>query len=121
MEQITAEKLRTIRSQLGLTGEQLAKYLGVTLRTVRLWEADHHAVPHDQCERIIGLLAEQHRQVVEMVEGMQHVEYVIIHHTTRLYREAYPDAFWPLGWQRRRAEKVASMLGVPLLDSRQMK
>lgn len=42
---MTGTDLRDLRSRLGLTQAALASALGVTDRTVRMWEAGHHAIP----------------------------------------------------------------------------
>lgn len=42
---MTGADLRSRRRALGMTQGALASALGVTDRTVRLWEAGHHAIP----------------------------------------------------------------------------
>lgn len=43
---VTAETLRTARTELGLTLEQVAQHLGVTKSTVATWE--RHGVPYSE-------------------------------------------------------------------------
>ena len=42
---MTPAELRMVRESLGLTGEDLARHLGVALRTVRRWEHGQSPIP----------------------------------------------------------------------------
>lgn len=52
---MNAGELRMVREFLGLTPEELATWLGVTVRTVRAWESARYPVPDGVALEVEGL------------------------------------------------------------------
>ncbi len=55
---MTAEKIRRLRKDLGLTQEQLAHAIGVTLQTVNRWE-NGHTKPHRTFVRVMEQMGKE--------------------------------------------------------------
>ncbi|MCM1440039.1 MAG: helix-turn-helix domain-containing protein [Roseburia sp.] len=66
---MTANEIKEIRSQLGLSQEALAERLGVHARTIQNWESGGK-IPKSKDALLCGLLPKQHT-----VFGGQHVEH----------------------------------------------
>ena len=62
---MTKADFRAIRETIGLTQGDVAKALGVALRTVKRWEhPDRQEPPEDACEWLLGML-ERHDTLVD--------------------------------------------------------
>ena len=73
---MTPAEFAMVRAHLGLTGEWLAEYLGVALRTVRRWEQGAAAIPDGvraQVEELEAITAEQVAALVSALRGASEV------------------------------------------------
>ena len=99
---MTDAEFRMVRDWLGLSGEWLAARLGVTLRTLRRWEAGHSPVPDgvrvemEQLEQIAA------GYVGELVAQLSDAREVVL----TIPRESAGE--WPASWWRMVAVRVAS-------------
>lgn len=61
MDEMTPEKIRSLREQMGLTQAQFAYRLGVSFATVNRWERGHYR-PTPLAERLLRRLETSERR-----------------------------------------------------------
>lgn len=91
---MTPAEFRMVREYLGLTGEQLAAELDVSLRSLRRWEHGHSPVPDGVREAMEALEARAAGEVGRLVAALRDAPEVVLQ---------IPDA----GWWRMVAARVA--------------
>lgn len=108
-ERMTDAELRVVREHLGLTGEWLAKHLGVSDRTVRHWEQGRYAIPEgvrlaiEQLEHVTAqAVGEAVQQLLDAPEPT-----VITYRSDAEYRAAHPEIPFPASWHRAVIGRVA--------------
>ncbi|MGN8245219.1 helix-turn-helix domain-containing protein [Cellulomonas soli] len=114
-ERMSPAELRVVREYLGLTGEALAAYLGVSSRTVRHWEAGQFAVPDgvrlelEQLEEITARAVDD--AVAQLLDVPEPT--VLVYRSDEEYRAAQPDTRLPASWHRaviaRAADRVPGL------------
>lgn len=67
---MSGAELRARREYLGLTGEALARLLGVNPRTERSWEQGRDPAPHRLRAELVGLEVETDAAVAEAARGL---------------------------------------------------
>jgi len=108
-ERMTPAELKVVREFLGLSSAALAKYLGVTDRTVRHWEAGKYPVPDGVRIEIEKLEAFTARFVSDVVEKLLDVPdpVVLTYRTDDEYHAAHPEVPLPASWHRAVIARVA--------------
>lgn len=71
---LTPAELRIAREQLGLTGDHMAKLLGVNPRTVRSWEQGRDPIPGRIRPDVAELKEATAKAVADMVAGLEDAE-----------------------------------------------
>lgn len=108
-ERMTPAELRVVREFLGLSSAALAKYLGVSDRTVRHWEAGKHPIPDGvrlEVERLEAYTAEFVAGVVEKLMDIPD-PVVVTYRSDREYHAAHPEIPLPASWHRAVIARVA--------------
>ena len=108
-ERMTPAEFRVVREFLGLTGDWLANYLGVSPRTVRHWEQGKYPIPDGvrlAIEHLEKITAEFVADVVEKL--MDYPDPVVVtYRNDAEYRAAHPDSPLTAGWHRAVIARVA--------------
>jgi len=108
-ERMTPAELKVVREFLGLSSAALAKYLGVSDRTVRHWEAGKYPVPDGVRIEIEKLEAYTAQFVADVVEKL--LDYpdpvVVTYPTDEEYHAAHPEIPLPASWHRAVIARVA--------------
>ncbi|CAM5503190.1 MULTISPECIES: helix-turn-helix domain-containing protein [Streptomyces] len=102
-------ELRAAREYLGLTGDHLAKLLGVNPRTLRSWEQGRDSIPGRIRPEIAELKAAADKAVAEMVESCQGEEepVLITYRDDEEYQAANRGGRWTASWHRRICARAA--------------
>ncbi|MGW3563518.1 helix-turn-helix domain-containing protein [Streptomyces sp. NPDC000941] len=104
-------ELRAAREYLGLTGDHLAKLLGVNPRTVRSWEQGRDPIPGDKRPEIAELKAATDKAVAEMVEAWAEGAPLITYRNDDEYLAAHRGGRWTASWHRRVCARAAEQTG----------
>ncbi|MEU9761732.1 DUF1870 family protein [Streptomyces sp. NPDC047987] len=101
-EPLTAAELRITREQLGLTGDHLAKLLGVNPRTLRSWEQGRDPIPGRLRPEIAALKEETARAVADMVAGLDDADedVLITYRNDEEFLAANKGSRWSASWHR---------------------
>jgi hypothetical protein len=108
-ERMTAAEFKVVREYLGLTGDWLAGYLGVSPRTVRHWEAGKYAIP----DGVRLAVEDLERRTAEFVSGVVDKLMdlpdpgVVTYRDDAEYHAAVPEAEFPASWHRAVIGRVA--------------
>jgi len=108
-ERMTPAELKVVREYLGLSSAALAKYLGVSDRTVRHWEAGKYPIPDGvrlEVEKLEAYTAEFVASVVEKVMDISD-PVVVTYRTDEEYHAAHPEIPLPASWHRAVIARVA--------------
>ncbi|MFE4915863.1 helix-turn-helix domain-containing protein [Streptomyces sp. NPDC056652] len=115
-ERMTDAKFKVVREFLGLTGDWLAEYLGVSPRTVRHWEQGKYPIPDgvrvlmESLEvRTGGFVGGVVAKLVDVPDPV-----VVAYRSDEEYRAAHPEISFPASWHRAALARVA--LEVPGLS-----
>lgn len=110
---LTPAELRAAREYLGLTGDHLAKRLGVNPRTLRSWEQGRDPIPGRIRPEIAELKAAADKAVAEIVESCQSEEepVLITYRDDDEYQAAHRGGRWTASWHRRVCARVAERTG----------
>lgn len=57
------DTLRSLRTKLGMTQEQAAKAIGVSVSTLKLWEKDSSKISFDHIKKIEGAYGVKHHYI----------------------------------------------------------
>lgn len=108
-ERMTPAEFKVVREFLGLTGEWLAQYLGVSARTVRHWEQGKYPIPDGVRLAIERIEAETGRFVGVIVEELMDLPDpgVITYRNDQEYHAAHPEVPFPASWHRAVIARVA--------------
>lgn len=108
-ERMTAAEFKVVREFLGLTGDWLAKHLGVSGRTVRHWEQGKYAIPDGVRLEIESLEARTGEFVAGIVGQLMDLPDpgVITYRDDAEYTAAHPDREFPASWHRAVVARVA--------------
>lgn len=106
---LTDAELRAAREYLGLTGDHLAKVLGVNPRTLRSWEQGRDPIPGRIRPEIAELLADTKQTVEAMVEEEEDV--LFTYRDDEEYQAANPADRWSAAWHRRVCARTAERTG----------
>lgn len=108
-ERMTDAEFRVVREYLGLTGDWLARHLGVSDRTIRHWEQGRYPIP-DGVRLELERLEEQTAEFVgAVVDGLCDVPdpVVLVYRSDEQYRTFNPDQPWLASWHRAAIARVA--------------
>jgi len=108
-EWMTPAELKVVREYLGLSSAALAKYLGVSDRTVRHWEEGKYPIPCGvrlEIEKLEAFTAEFVASVVEKVTDVPD-PVVVTYRTDKEYHSAHPEVPFPASWHRAAIARVA--------------
>jgi transcriptional regulator with XRE-family HTH domain len=110
---LTAAELRTVREQLGLTGDHMAKLLRVNPRTVRSWEQGRDPIPGRIRVEVAGMKADTDKAVAEAVAGVEGQEepVLITYRNDDEYEKANPHGRWTASWHRQVCARAAEQSG----------
>lgn len=110
---LTAAELRTAREYLGLTGDHMAKLLGVNPRTLRSWEQGRDPVPGRIRPEVAELKEETRKAVAEMVSSVESGEEVtlVTYRSDDEYLAANKGGRWSASWHRQVCNRVAEQTG----------
>ncbi|WP_458089464.1 helix-turn-helix domain-containing protein [Streptomyces malaysiensis] len=110
---LTPAELRAARENLGLTGDHLAKRLGVNPRTLRSWEQGRDPIPGRIRPEIAELKAAADKAVTEMVESCQGEDepVLITYRDDEEYQAADRGGRWTASWHRRICARAAEQTG----------
>lgn len=113
--QMTDAQFKVVREFLGLTGDWIAEWLGVSPRTVRHWEQGKYPIPDGVRALIESLEARTSSWVTEIAAELTGVPdpTVVTYRTDVEYHADHPDAEFPASWHRAVIARVA--LKVPAL------
>ena len=108
-ERMTPAELKVVREFLGLSSAALAKYLGVSDRTVRHWEAGKYPIPDGVRLEIEKLEAYTAEFVAGVVEKLMDIPdpVVVTYRTDEEYHAAHPEIPLPASWHRAAIARVA--------------
>lgn len=108
-ERMTPAEFRVVREFLGLTGDWLAQYLGVTSRTVRAWEAGKHPIPDGVRLAIEDLEARTGVFVGGCVDKLLDAADpgVVTYRTDEEYHAAHPGIKFSASWHRAVVARIA--------------
>jgi len=98
---MTDAEFRMVREALGLSGEWLASWLGVTLRTLRRWEAGHSPVPD-------GIRVEMETLEATAVEQTEYLLQQLRDSADAVLTLPRETDTWSPGWWRMVAYRVAA-------------
>jgi len=105
---MTDAELKVVREFLGLTGDWLANYLGVSPRTVRHWEQGKYPIPDGVRLAIEDLEAYTARCVAGVVEKLKdYPDPVVTYRNDAEYHAAHPEVPFPASWHRAVIARVA--------------
>jgi len=108
-ERMTPAELKVVREFLGLSSAALARYLGVSDRTVRHWEEGKYPIPDGvrlEIEKLEAFTAEFVAGVVEKL--MDYPDPVVVtYRTDKEYHAAHPETPLPASWHRAAIARVA--------------
>ena len=77
------DELKYQRQRIGLTPEDLARFAGVTVRTVELWEADGSAIPRALRLRVwLAQLDLKRRELLSSTHDPEHWDNWLAAHLT---------------------------------------
>lgn len=108
---LTPAELRTAREQLGLTGDHLAKMLGVNPRTLRSWEQGRDPIPGRIRPEIAELKEETAKAVTEAVASLGEDDVLITYRDDEEYRAAHRGGRWTASWHRQVVARAAEQTG----------
>jgi len=116
VERMTPAEFRVAREFLGLTGDWLANYLGVSPRTVRYWEQGKYSIPDGVRLAIEDLKARTAEVVSDCVKKLLDVPKPAIttYRDDDDYHAAHPEVPFPASWHRAVVARIA--LEVPGLS-----
>ena len=108
-ERMTPAELKVVREFLGLSSAALAKYLGVSDRTVRHWEEGKYPIPDGVRLEIEKLEAYTAEFVASVVEKLMDIPdpVVVTYRTDKEYHAAHPETPLPASWHRAAIARVA--------------
>lgn len=99
---MTPAEFHVMREFLGLSGAWLARYLRVSERTVRHWEAGKHPIPDGVRVAVEDLDADTRlfvSRAIDRVTG-QPEPLAVTYRSESDYRSAYPTITLPASWHR---------------------
>lgn len=102
-ERMDGGELQAVREYLGLTGEHLARLLGVNPRTVRAWESGRDLIPERIREEVEAIEAATAVAVGELVAALSDARdpAVAVYRSDAALHAARPDtAHLPARWWR---------------------
>lgn len=108
----TGPLLTTIRTGLGLTRADLAARLGVSVETVRSWEAGRRSVPDDTWSAMSDMESAQEEEIARHIEAFtsRGIPFAL------LYLDPSEEE-GELGWQRAVAARVRRVVpGVAVVE-----
>jgi transcriptional regulator with XRE-family HTH domain len=108
-ERMTSAEFKVVREFLGLTGDWLARHLGVSSRTVRHWEQGKYAIPDGVRLEIESLESDTGEFVGGIVEKLMDLPdpVVITYRDDAEYHAAHPESPFPASWHRAVIARVA--------------
>jgi len=108
-ERMTPAELKVVREYLGLSSAALAKYLGVSDRTVRHWEEGKYPIPDGVRLEIEKLEAYTAEFVAGVVEKLMDIPdpVVVTYRNDEEYHAAHPEIPLPASWHRAVIARVA--------------
>lgn len=111
--QTTGAELRATREMLGLTGDHLAKMLGINPRTIRSWEQGRDPIPARFGPELAELKESTREAVTQMVAGIQGQDAPILttYRNDAEYQAANPDTPWTAAWHRQVCARAADQTG----------
>ncbi|MEV0732339.1 transcriptional regulator [Polymorphospora sp. NPDC050346] len=108
-ERMTDAEFKVVREYLGVTGDWLAGFLGVTPRTLRHWETGTYLIPdtarlalerlEQEAGEFVGVLVEKLRDARDVA--------VVTYRTDEDLRAAHPEVDRPASWHRAVIARVA--------------
>lgn len=116
---LTAAEMHSIREYLGVTGDHMAKLLGVNPRTLRSWESGRDPVPGRIRPEMAELVEETDQQVAELTAWAQDQDgpTLTVYRSDEEYQASkpgWPGARWSASWHRRVCARVAAATGARL-------
>ena len=108
-ERMTPAELKVVREFLGLSGDWLAGYLGVSGRTVRHWEAGRYPIPDGVRLAVEELEARTGAFVSGVIDKLMDVPdpVVVTYRNDDEYHAAHPNIEFPASWHRAVVARVA--------------
>ncbi|MDX3232566.1 hypothetical protein [Streptomyces sp. ME19-01-6] len=104
-------ELRSAREYLSLTGDHLAKLLGVNPRTLRSWEQGRDPIPGRVRPEIAELKAATDKAVADMAEAWGEGQPLITYRDDDEYKAANRGGRWTASWHRRVCVRAAEQTG----------
>jgi transcriptional regulator with XRE-family HTH domain len=110
---LTSAELRIAREHLGLTGDHLAKMLGVNPRTLRSWEQGRDPIPGRIRLEIAELKAATEKAVADRVASIegQDQPVLITYRSDDEYLAAHRGGRWSASWHRQVCAQAAARTG----------
>lgn len=117
-ERMTPAEFRVVREFLGLTGDWLARHLGVNPRTVRSWEAGRELIPDWVRLKIEDLEAATGRFVSGVISKLMDLPEpgVITYRSDEEYHAAHPEIEFPASWHRAVVARIAQEVPALVID-----
>lgn len=109
---LTPAEVRTAREQLGLTGDHMAKLLGVNPRTLRSWEQGRDPVPGRIRLEIAEMKAAADKAVADLAARLDSEKPVLItYRSDDEYQAATHGGRWSASWHRQVCARAAQQTG----------
>ena len=110
---LTAAELRTVREQHGLTGDHMARLLGVNPRTVRSWEQGRDPIPGRIRPEIAELRQATDKAVADLAASVDGEEKprLLTYRSDKEYEAANPRDRWSASWHRQVCARAAAQTG----------
>ncbi len=108
-ERMTDAEFRVVREYLGLTGDWLARHLGVSPRTVRHWEQGKYPIPDGVRLEMEDLERRTSEFVSGVIEKLMDIPDpgLVTYRTDAEYHAAVPESPFPASWHRAVIARVA--------------
>lgn len=114
---LTAAELRVAREEMGLTGDHLAKMLGVNPRTLRSWEQGRDPIPGRIRPEIAELKEATNQAVAEAVSSInEEGDTLITYRSDDEYQagrrgQGWKASRWTASWHRQVVARAAAQTG----------
>jgi Domain of unknown function (DUF1870) len=108
-ERMSPAEFRVVREFLGLTGDWLARHLGVNPRTVRSWEQGRDPIPDGVRMAIEDLEHRTGQFIGSVIDKLMDTPdpAVITYRNDDDYRADHPDVPFPASWHRAVVARIA--------------
>lgn len=111
---LTGAELRATREMLGLTGDHLAKMLGINPRTIRSWEQGRDPIPPRIGTEITELRSATREAVAAVIASIKDDDPILTYRNDDDYLAANPDSRWTAAWHRQVCARASEQTGAPI-------